>query len=78
ALEVYQQALQIANESDDREVAGKTWADLGKVYRDMVDYDNAITAYTNARDIAVEFKNYELAGAVLLDMGQVYRNMNDS
>jgi tetratricopeptide (TPR) repeat protein/predicted Ser/Thr protein kinase/TolB-like protein len=72
ALSNFQQALQIRNEIGDKRGQGSTSIDLGNLYNDRGDHDQALKMYKEALQIQRDLSNERLQAICLNNIGAVY------
>ncbi|NOX36721.1 MAG: tetratricopeptide repeat protein [Calditrichaeota bacterium] len=70
----YQQALQLAQKTHDREAQAMLWINLGNLSQDIGDYDNAIAEFQKAIRLSRENRNSVNLAKAFWNLSMVYFN----
>ncbi|GAB4151090.1 MAG: hypothetical protein Fur0046_30370 [Cyanobacteria bacterium J069] len=75
AIDYYQQALQFARETGDRQGEGRVLGDLGNAYDNLGEYEQAIDFHQQYLTIAREIGDRRSEGNALGDLGNAYSHL---
>jgi tetratricopeptide (TPR) repeat protein len=77
AIEVYRQAIQIAENHNAQNLLGEWLEGLGDVHQSKGEYETAVEYYTRSLDITRSEDNDVREGHLLANLGRAYRDLGD-